>query len=93
MANIQHPKLPLPGAYGGSTPHSIDIDTTDVLTVEPRWFERGVKEAIFIRAYSPSLNKDGGRYQLPPIWDNVIKSNVKRRERGTPAGGARPSSS
>ena len=31
--------------------HSIYQDTTNVLTVELRWFERGVKEAIYIRAY------------------------------------------
>ena len=36
-------------------------------TTEPRWFERGVKEAIYIRALNPSLNKDGGRYDLKPV--------------------------
>ena len=72
--------------------HSITLDTTNVLTVEPRWFERGVKEAIYIRAYSPTLNNDGGRYQLPQIWTNIIQSCVKRRETGNPRGGARASS-
>ena len=67
--------------------HSISIDTTDILSVEPRWFERGVKEAIYIRASSPSLNKDGGRYNLPTIWNSIIKKHVKRRETGTPRGG------
>ena len=65
--------------------HSIDIENTQILTVEPRWFERGVKEAIHIKAYTPSLNRDGGRYQLPPIWDNIIKKRVQRRETGTTA--------
>ena len=68
------------------------MDTTNVLTVEPKWFERGVKEAIYIRAYSPTLNNDGGRYQLPHIWTNIIQSCVKRRETGNPRGGARASS-
>ena len=49
----------------------------EVLTTEPRWFERGVKEAIYIRALNPSLNRDGGRYNLPPVWDNIIKKRVK----------------
>ena len=38
---------------------------------------RGVKEAIYIRALNPSLNRDGGRYNLPPVWDNIIKKRVK----------------
>ena len=32
--------------------HSISMDSTEILEVEPRWFERGVKEAIHIRASS-----------------------------------------
>ena len=71
--------------------HSIDIENTQILTVEPRWFERGVKEAIHIKAYTPSLKRDGGRYQLPPIWDNIIKKRVQRRETGTTARGAQSS--
>ena len=31
--------------------HSINLDTTNLLTVKSGWFERGVKEAIYIRAY------------------------------------------
>ena len=54
-----------------------------------RWFERGVKEAIFIRALNPSLNRDGGRYNLPPVWDNIIKNRVKA-ERPRRGGGGGP---
>ena len=57
--------------------HSVELDNTEVLTTEPRWCERGVKEAIYIRALNPSLNRDGGRYNLPPVWDNIIKKRVK----------------
>ena len=78
--------------HSSQTPHRIDLDSTKVLTTESKWFERGVKEAIFIRGMSPTLNRDGGRYQLPPIWTNLIKTNIKKRERGTPGGGARSSS-
>ena len=72
--------------------HSVKLDNTEVLTTEPRWFERGVKEAIYIRALNPSLNRDGGRYNLPPVWDNIIKKRVKadRLRRG---GGASSSPS
>ena len=55
----------------------MELDNTEILTTEPRWFERGVKEAIFIRALNPRLNRDGGRCILPPVWDNIIKKRVK----------------
>ena len=58
--------------------HNIDLKQTKVLAVEPKWFERGVKEAIHIRIEEPSLNKDGGRYCLPNLWTNLLKSRVKR---------------
>ena len=57
--------------------HSVELENTEVLTTEPRWFERGVKEVIYIIALNPSLNRDGGRYNLPPVWDNNIKKQVK----------------
>ena len=61
--------------------HFINLDKTQVLSVEPKWFERGVKEAIYIRAYKPSLNRDGGRYNLPPIWNNTLKRRIKDKDR------------
>ena len=55
----------------------MELDNTEILITELRWFERGVKGAIFIIALNPSLNRDGGRYNLPPVWDNIIKKRVK----------------
>ena len=67
--------------------HSIELKNTEVLPTESRWFERGVKEAICIRALNPSLNRDGGRYNLPPVWENIIKKKLKadrlRKEGGS----------
>ena len=57
--------------------HSVELENTEVLTTEPRWFKKGVKAAIYIRALNPSLNRGGGRYNLPPVWDNIIKKRVK----------------
>ena len=54
--------------------HSIDIANAEILEVEPRWFERGVKEAIHIRTLCPSLNKDRGRYNLSPIWTSLLRN-------------------
>ena len=35
---------------------------------------------------NPSLNRDGGRYNLPPVWNNIIKQRV-RDGAGTTNGG------
>ena len=70
---------------------TVELDNTEILTTEPRWFERGVKEAIYFRALNPSLNRDGGRYNLPPVWDNIIKKRVKA-ERPRRRGASSPSS-
>ncbi|XP_077986089.1 uncharacterized protein LOC144440576 [Glandiceps talaboti] len=65
----QHIHIESPG-------HSVNINEVKILDTETRYFERGVKEAIYIRALKPSLNRDGGRYKLPGtkgtsrIYDN-----------------------
>ena len=56
--------------------HTVHIEEAKILTVEPKWFERGVKEAIYIRALHPSLNRDGGRYNLLPVHNNMIMRHV-----------------
>ena len=52
--------------------HSVSLANAKMLDREDDWFARGVREAIHIRAHHPSLNKDGGRYQLPHILDSLI---------------------
>ena len=56
--------------------HTVHIEEAKILTVKPKWFERGVKEAINIRALHLSLNRDGGRYNLPPVYNNMITRHV-----------------
>ena len=50
------------------------MDSVKILDRDPSWFQRGVKEAIYIRAHKPELNWDGGRFILPHIWDNSLTS-------------------
>ena len=67
--------------------HQVDIKTVKILGTEPRWFERGVKEAIHIRVNKPSLNRDGGRFNLPAVWNNLLRDRIPKvhepEERGT----------
>ena len=68
--------------YSDNPDHNITLENTKILSVENKWFERGVKEAIHIQALNPSLNRDGGRYNLPPIWNNIIKERLTALENG-----------
>ncbi|KAI8518796.1 hypothetical protein Bbelb_020530 [Branchiostoma belcheri] len=54
--------------------HSFHLESTDILDREARWFERGVKEAIYERLYKPSLNRKGGlRVELSSTWDSTLQ--------------------
>ena len=53
--------------------HLIDSEDFVILDREERWFERGVREAIWERVEKPSLNKHGGlRFQLSHAWDQSL---------------------
>ena len=52
--------------------HAVSFDPVKILDLDPPWFHRGVKEAIYIRAHKPELSRDGGRFILPHIWDNSL---------------------
>ncbi len=57
--------------------HSISMDDTNILEVESKRFEHGFKEAIHIRVTHPSLYKDGGRYNLPSVWTNILNERTQ----------------
>ena len=63
-------------AHVASDRHSKDDLQYRILCTDDDWFRRGVKEAIAIRKIQPTLNKDGGRYHLSKIYDDIIKSRV-----------------
>ena len=40
--------------------HTVDFKDAKVLDRDQRWLERGIKEAVFIRAHKPTLNASRG---------------------------------
>ena len=52
-----------------------DLEFT-VLCKDDDWFSRGVKEAVAIRKIEPTLNQDGGRYNLSPMYNKFIRSSL-----------------
>ncbi|KAK3543794.1 hypothetical protein QTP70_027263 [Hemibagrus guttatus] len=58
--------------------HTLD-DKVDILDREDRWFERGVKEVIYVQVENPSLNRGGGlRHNLSPTFHAVLSSIPKK---------------
>ena len=51
------------------TGHSATRDNFSIVGRDDQNLIRAIKEAIYIRVNSPSLNKNIGKYHLPHIWD------------------------
>ena len=62
-----------------SANHSFDNKDVIILDRESRWFERGVKEALYVKCEQPSLNKGGGlRHNLAGAYSSAIKKIPQR---------------
>ena len=48
------------------------MDRVKIIRVESKKFERGVKEAIYVRVAELTLNKDSGSYLLLAVWTNLL---------------------
>ena len=62
--------------------HHLDNDNISVLDREQGWFQRGVKEAIYIAALNPTLNRDRGRHQLPATYSSLVQSHCREFTHG-----------
>ena len=58
--------------------HQLDFAKTKILDRDNRWFQRGIREAIYIRAQQPTLNRNAGRYTLPVVWDQIISLHASQ---------------
>ncbi len=67
----EHIHLEAPG-------HQVNIESVKVLDKDHRYFERGVKESIYIRAHQPTLNRHPGRHQLSPVYNNILSTHVRK---------------
>ena len=56
-----------------STGHQISPDCFSLVYRKAQDTTRNIKEAMYIRAYDPSLNRNLGKYQLPHVWDQILQ--------------------
>ena len=63
---------------------SLDLGDVKILDKEENWSRRGIKEAVWERIESPSLNKKGGlRFVLSHTWDRVLLDVPGQQSRDT----------
>ena len=64
--------------------HSFEDNNVNILARGDRWFERGVKEFIYVKLEQPSLNRGGGlRYDLSPTYNAVLSSENNHSHMGS----------
>ena len=69
----EHLKAPSPiYDHHNTSGHDVTIDNFTILGREDQNLLSTIKEALFIRANNPSLNRNIGKYHLPCIWDEVL---------------------
>ena len=59
--------------------HKFDpLSTVSIVDKESRWFERGVREAIYEQIQQPAMNKKGGlHFTLSQSWDRALGTSLR----------------
>ena len=72
----EHLKVPSPKHdHSNTTGHTTSLENFSIVGREEQNLSRLIKESMFIRVNSPSLNKNIGKYHLPHLWDEVLINN------------------
>ena len=56
--------------------HHFRKNDVSILAREQNWVQRGIKEALYIKALSPSINIDPGRHSLSSHFDSILKDLI-----------------
>ena len=62
--------------HSSSPGHPISPDCFSIVHTETQGTKRNIKEAMFIMANDPSLNRNIGKYQLPHVWDQILQDTL-----------------
>ena len=61
--------------HSNITGHTTSLEHFSIVGRDEQNLSRLIKESMFIRVNSPSLNKNIGKYHLPHLWDEVLINN------------------
>ena len=72
----EHLKAPSPmHDYSNTSGHTTSLENFSIVGREGQNLSRLIKESMFIKVNSPSLNKNIGKYHLSHLWDEVLINN------------------
>ena len=80
MLNVAQRTQRIPPGHDNNNnhPHHFRKEDFTILSREANYHARGIKESIFIRALSPSINREEARHNLPRNYDSLIRDNLKK---------------
>ena len=74
----EHLKAPYPSYdHSNITGHTTTLENFSIVGREDQNLIRLIKESMYIRVNSPSLNRMIGKYHLSHIWDEVLLSKTE----------------
>ena len=59
--------------------HPVSPECFTIVNREAQGLTRNIKEAMYIKVNDPSLNRNLGKFQLPQVWDQVLKDTPSRQ--------------
>ena len=70
----EHLKAPSPiHLHTSATEHPVSPECFSIVDRESQSLARNIKEVIYTRVNDPSLNRNLGKFQLPHVWDQVLR--------------------
>ena len=60
--------------HNNATGHTTSAESFKIIGRERHGMARTIKEATYIRANNPTLNRNISKYNLPHIWDKILFS-------------------
>ena len=53
--------------------HPVSPECFSIVDREAQGMARNIKGAMYIEVNDPSLNRNLGKFQLPHVWDQILK--------------------
>ena len=72
----EHLKAPPIHQHSTTTGHPLDPDLFNIIHKDVHSHSRTIKKAMFICIHDPTLNRNLGKYQLLPIWENLLQASL-----------------